>query len=308
MSKYRILTFDSGGIRGLLSILLIEQMDEKLPGWRDNVDLIAGTSTGGIIALALANGIKPDRLKDFYLNECEKIFEKSYIREFSNIVEADYDNKHLSKVIYGIFKHKLLKHLKTNVLIPTFDLDNEDPDPLKRQWKPKFFHNFRGRDNDGDEKAADVAMYTTAAPVLFPSVDGYIDGCVIAVNPSMSALAQTQDSRNEQPAPSFSDIVMLSVGTGTIVSRIEGKRHDWGYGQWLQPMIRIMFDGASEVTDYQCRQFLNDRYHRIDYKFSPDDAIAVDDYSKTDKIIDIAQTRMSRQTEEAFNWISDYWL
>lgn len=308
MSRYRILSFDSGGIRGLLSVLLLEELDRKVPGWRDNVDLITGASTGGIIALGLAKGVELSRIKEFYYSKSEMIFKKSYVRELSNFIEADYDNEHLKKVIYGIFKDTFLKDLGCRVIIPAFDLDNEHSDPERRKWKPKFFHNFPGKDSDGIMKAADVAMYTTAAPVIFPSVDGFIDGCVIAVNPSMSAIAQTQDPRNEERTPSMSDIVLLSVGTGTVLSRIEGDRLDWGYTQWIKPLMRIMFDGATEVTHYQCRQFLRERYHRIDHRFKHDDWISVDDHEKTDRIFKIAKEHMSGKIGKAVKWITDYWL
>ena len=59
MAKYRILSIDGGGVRGLLVTVLLQQLDGRLPGWRDQVDLLAGTSTGGIIALGLAKGLTP---------------------------------------------------------------------------------------------------------------------------------------------------------------------------------------------------------------------------------------------------------
>ena len=87
MAKYRILTFDGGGIRGLLSAVLLQQLDSRVPKWRDKVDLIAGTSTGGIIALGLAHGKSPDDLRDLYCRS--KIFKKFllhyYLRSFMGV-------------------------------------------------------------------------------------------------------------------------------------------------------------------------------------------------------------------------------
>ena len=65
----------------------------------------------------------------------------------------------------------------------------------ERRWKPKLFHNFPGPDSDGGALAYRVAVATAAAPTYFASYDGYIDGGVFATNPSMCALAQTQDAR-----------------------------------------------------------------------------------------------------------------
>ncbi len=59
MAKYRILTLDGGGIRRIVTAIIIERLnsEEGLTGWLDSVDLIAGTSTGGLLALALAHGL-----------------------------------------------------------------------------------------------------------------------------------------------------------------------------------------------------------------------------------------------------------
>ena len=79
----------------------------------------------------------------------------------------------------------LLGDLGKNVLVPAFDLDNESKDKTRRCWKPKFFHNFKGRDSDRDVSAYKVALYTSAAPTYFPSVDGYIDGGVVCLHPAI---------------------------------------------------------------------------------------------------------------------------
>ena len=100
MPKYRILSFDGGGIRGLLSVILIEKLDIMVPGWRDKVDLLAGTSTGGIIALGLADGFTPGDLRELYYDKSPKIFKDSFlddIRDLGNVVGAEYSNKNLKR-------------------------------------------------------------------------------------------------------------------------------------------------------------------------------------------------------------------
>jgi hypothetical protein len=78
----------------------------------------------------------------------------------------------------------------------------------------------------------------------------------------MCALAQTQDQRYE-PTPLLGDIVLLSLGTGTNLQYIKGQVHDWGYAQWVKPLINLMLDGTAGIADYQCRQILDARYHRL---------------------------------------------
>ena len=57
MKKYRILALDGDGIRGLLTITLLRRLEEAAPGWIDQIDMVAGTSTGAIIAIGLAGGV-----------------------------------------------------------------------------------------------------------------------------------------------------------------------------------------------------------------------------------------------------------
>ena len=214
VAKYRILSIDGGGVRGLLVTVLLQQLDKRLPGWRDRVDLLAGTSTGGIIALGLAKGLTPTDLRILYYDKSPRIFGDSLldnIRDLGRVVGAEFSNRNLRQELEAVFGATKLQNLGKRVLISSFDLDNEDPDPAKRTWKPKFFHNFPGTDTDGSLRAVDVALYTSAAPTYFPSVDGYVDGGVAANNPSMAALAQSLDRRSQIPQRPSIDEITLAV-------------------------------------------------------------------------------------------------
>src|SRR5437867_8441668 len=169
---YRILSFDGGGIRGLLTLAILKRLEAEIPNLIRGADLLAGTSTGGIIALGLAAGKSVDELISLYKNNGERIFDDSWfddIRDISGLVGADYDQKNLGKILKGIFKDMRLKDLGKRVLIPSFNLDNGDKDETKRTWNPKFFHNFPGEDSDGDESVVEVALDTSAAPTYFPT-------------------------------------------------------------------------------------------------------------------------------------------
>lgn len=311
MSRFRILSLDGGGIRGLFTAALLQQLDRLVPGWRLSADLIAGTSTGGIIALGLAKGLPPQRLRALYYERGERIFRDSVmddLRDLGRIIGAEYDNRVLRSELAEVFGRTRLQDLRHRVLITSFDLDNEASDPMKRRWKPKFFHNFPGQDSDGSRSVLDVALYTSAAPTYFPSVDGYVDGGVVANNPCMAALAQSQDRRALADPPDLGDIVLLSLGTGSNLSRIPGGRHDWGYGQWAKPLIQLMLDGLVGVADYQCRQMLGERYLRLNYTFPPGHEVATDGYAHRDYLIEIAEERMGAQLAEAASWLRTHWL
>ena len=154
----------------------------------DSIDLIAGTSTGGLLALGIAHQLDLSEIRDIYEKKGPKIFDDSWLDDLADLGKlrgADYDIEPLRRELKRVFGDTTLGQLKKRVLITAFDLDNEDP--AKRTWKPKLFHNFPGRNTDRSEAAFAVGLYTSAAPTYFPSVDGFIDGGVYASNPSMCA-------------------------------------------------------------------------------------------------------------------------
>ena len=285
---YRILSFDGGGIRGLVTLAMLKRLEAQSPNLIQNANLLAGTSTGGIIALGLAAGRSVDELISLYRDEGEKIFDDSWfddLRDLGGLTGADYDQKNLGNILRGVFKDLRLKDLAKRVLIPAFNLDNGDPDDTRRTWSPKFFHNFPGEDSDGDEFVVDVALNTSAAPTYFPSHGTFIDGGVVANNPSVAALAQTQDSRNTDPAPALAEVVLLSLGTGTNLSFVKGKNLDWGLAQWAKPLVNLLLDASMGIADFQCRHLLRDNYRRIAPVFPPDTNIKLDDWKRAPDLI-----------------------
>ncbi len=292
MAAYRIIAFDGGGILGLLTGVLLRRLIQERPAALDHVDLFAGTSTGGIIALSIASGVPVDTIIALYRDKGPSIFDDTWLddlRDLGGLTGADYDNRNLKKELTRVFDKATLKDLNRRVLVPAFDLDNLDraPEPGEiRHWKPKFFHNFPGSDSDGAESVVDVALRTSAAPTYFPSYDGHIDGGVVANNPSLAAVAQAIDPRAGKQR--LEDIHVLSIGTGRNPAYIKGKSHDWGYAGWGKQLIRIMIEGVMGVAEFQCRQLLGDRFHRLD-PWLPQD-IPLDCVKKIPEIAAIAQT------------------
>src|SRR5262245_19317245 len=214
---YNVLSIDGGGIRGIVTVVLMERLcaEPGLSGWLDGVDFIAGTSTGGLLTLGLAAGKQLADIHDLYVNRGGYIFQDSLlddVRDVGKLIGADYDVGHLEELLIDLVGQTTLAGLGKRVAVTAFDLDNEDQDPAKRTYKPKIFHNFPGTDSDGDALAYKVGLYTSAAPTYFPSVDGFVDGGVFATNPSMCALAQTQDHRTGE-AVALDEVRLLSLGT-----------------------------------------------------------------------------------------------
>ena len=314
MAKYRVLSIDGGGIRGLITTVMMQRLaaTPALKDFLDKVDLIAGTSTGGLLALGIARGLPLDEIRDLYLNDGKEIFDDSWFDDLLDLGKlrgADYKTKNMRRVFKRVLgKDTTLGDLDKHVLITAFDLDNKDPDKEKRTWKPKLFHNFEGPGTDSLELAFKVGLYTAAAPTYFPSVDGYIDGGVYANNPSMCALAQTQDEKYFDPPASISEVVLLSFGTGTSLYYIEGKRHDWGYAQWIKPLIDLMLDGISGIADYQCRQILRNRYHRLAPVFPSDISIPMDGVDRMDDMLAFAGDDNLVNLQGTIDWMTAHWM
>jgi len=307
MAKYRILSIDGGGIRGLITTILLQRIaaEPGMSNFLDNTDLLAGTSTGGLLALGLAKGLPLDRIRETYEKQGPKIFDDSWmdnIRDLGKIRGADYSIKPLKAELQNLFGQTNLGQLRKKVLITAFDLDNGDD--KARSWKPKLFHNFAGPGNDRSELAVNVGLYTSAAPTYFPSVDGYIDGGVYANNPAMCALAQSQDKRYS-PTPALDDVVIFSMGTGKSLEYISGPSHDWGYGQWIKPLIDLMFDGVSGIADFQCSQLLHERYHRLSPTLPAKPKIPMDGVKRIPDMIRIAE---NADLTETLLWLRTQWL
>ena len=312
MAKYRILSLDGGGIRSIITAIILQRLNAEpgLNGWLDLADLIAGTSTGGLLGLGLAHGLSPEFMRHVYETKGADIFDDSWLDDLvdlGKITGADYDIKNLERELKKIFKNTTLAQLKRRVLIASFDLDNESGNEASRTWKPKLFHNFPGPDSDGDQLAYKVGLYTAAAPTYFPSVDGYVDGGVYATNPSMCALAQSQD-RDFASRPLLSDVVLLSLGTGTCLLYIEGKELDWGYAQWAKQLITLMLDGTSGIADYQCHQILGDRYHRMAPVFPPHISIPMDAVDRIPYMVEFAESKEKVDLTATIKWLKDYWV
>jgi uncharacterized protein len=107
----------------------------------------------------------------------------------------------------------------------------------------------------------DVALRTSAAPTYFPGYQRFIDGGVVANNPSLCALAQALNETGGKQK--LSNIRMLAVGTGYSPNFIPQQDADWGLLQWAPHLVSIMMEGAVGLAHYQSTQLLGSRYYRV---------------------------------------------
>lgn len=263
-APYRIVSIDGGGLRGIIPLVVMERLDVAVPDWREGIGMYAGTSTGGLIALCLAKGLHPRDILDMYMTGGPLVFSRSLwheIKDIDDLIGPKYQSdSRLALCEEALGTRLRLGDLESHVVITAFDLDDRSqPDPSKRFWKAKIFHNMPTRnpaDTDVGEYAYRVAMRTSAAPTYFSSYDGFVDGGVFANNPSMCALAQTQDSRLRRRIP-FDTIRMLSLGTGFFPFHLPTDE-SWGLAQWAPYFVRLLMDGVNEVADFQAKTLLTD--------------------------------------------------
>ncbi|MEZ4595197.1 MAG: patatin-like phospholipase family protein [Chloroflexota bacterium] len=302
MAKFRILSLDGGGIRGLFTLVLLDRLVQVQPDFIEKVDFFAGTSTGSIIALGLAQGFSPAEGIALYREMGGAAFHDSLLDDLLDLftlIGAEYRSDRLKQMLLARFQQTTLGDLRARgkfVLVPTFDLDAVKDGV--RSWKPKFFHNFPGPDSDEAEKVVDVALRSSAAPTFFPSYQGYVDGGVVTNNPSMAALAQALSVGIAQ-----NEICLLSLGTGFVPQFVEGETLDWGFLQWAPRLLPIILDGLMGVADYQCRAILQDeRYFRLAPVLA--EKIDVDEVRKMDRLLALAQTVDIAPTAD---WLARHW-
>jgi uncharacterized protein len=268
--QLRILSIDGGGIRGIIPAKVLARIEEltKKPV-AELFDVIAGTSTGGILALGLTcpgAGGKPKHaasdLVDLYVNKGAEIFTKSWFTEEEQILAPKYRASHLEQALAEYLQDARLKDAVTRVTVTSYETERR---------KPFFFRSVRAAKDPSryDFFMRDVARATSAAPTYFPphkiattSPDYFslVDGGVFANNPGMCAYVDALAEIGATP-----DVVMVSLGTGTLTRPLQYDAiKNWGEAQWVQPVINAMMDGVSNVTDFQLEQILGTaNYYRL---------------------------------------------
>jgi patatin-like phospholipase/acyl hydrolase len=258
-----VLSIDGGGIRGIIPATVIAALEQRTGKPTNELfDLIAGTSTGGILALALtAPG--PDggprwnatAILDLYREEGPEIFSRSLGRRITSIeglIDERYPSENLRAVLQRYLGGATLQQALTPMLVTSYDL-------VAR--KPRFFKSWRA--DDAGVPMALAAEATSAAPTYFEPVlvEGapLVDGGVFAGNPAMCAYAEARRLR-----PDDADVLLVSLGTGAQTRPITyDQAKDWGLLEWARPIIDVVFDGTSDAVDYQLDQLLAERHVRL---------------------------------------------
>jgi uncharacterized protein len=305
VSKYKILSVDGGGVRGILAARVLARLEAVVPGLLEATDLFAGTSTGAIIATGLAQGLSATALVDLYKQRSGEIFYQTLLHQVGDLwglIGAKYCWQSRYNGLFPTFGDGTLAQLPKKLLVATFDLDSSHDlsDSNPRRWKARFFHNYNLQDPMCREKALDVVMRSSAAPTYFPIYQGYIDGGVVANNPSMCAMAAAINP--QAGARKLDDIIMLSIGTGMKPQFVESMDGDWGLEQWGLKLIDLLLEAGPGLADYQCQQLLGSKYLRIDFVLP--EAIGLD---AADKIEDLMAIADATPLDDIAAWLKTHW-
>lgn len=334
-NKFKVLCLDGGGVRGYLSIKILANIEKILNEQNDEninigqrFDLIVGTSTGGIIASALAIGKSAQEVLELYKNLIPKVFQS----EESGVFAPKYSNSILKEELEKILDDKRLSDVKTDLCITSVDVENATP----RFHKSKYFDRNSPR---LDERLVDLALATSAAPTYFPLVStkhstNLTDGGIIANNPSMVGLIdamQLNDNNVEK-------IVLVSIGTGEqpCMPYDIDKLKNAGKQNWIvdiddntkvskaikahkegksifnickdfilskqkvfdskgSPLIELLMDSQSKLVHFQVGFLLKDNYLRINPKMNT--SISLDDISKVDNMNNVADVNQQNLAE-----------
>jgi len=205
---FKILSIDGGGIKGVFPAsffaTLEDIIEDKIASY---FDLIVGTSTGGIIALAFGIGFSAKEILDFYEREGPDIFKgNTTMRILRHFGISKYSSNRLRRPLKKMFEDRKLGESSKRLVIPSFNIETGKVHVYKTCHHPRF-------ETDYKEKIVDIALATAAAPTYFPthrSAAGtpLIDGGVWANNPLGFAIVEAI-SILDQPRDSLR---VLSVG------------------------------------------------------------------------------------------------
>ena len=236
-SRFQVLALDGGGLKGVFTAAVLAKLEEDFKTRIiDHFDLIAGTSTGGLIALGLASGMSAREVLDFYLEHQHAIFPR---RVFSGLRRAfqPYDPSALDEALCAAFGERTLGESPVRLVIPSFDLISNNVYLFRTPHLERLRRDYRAR-------MVDVARATTAAPTFLPAhnLDGarLVDGGVWANNPTMCALVEANEC-----AGGLAGVSVRNIGTTRDVKVRPRKLDKAGWARWSTHVVDLVLHGQA---------------------------------------------------------------
>jgi predicted acylesterase/phospholipase RssA len=288
MAALKILSVDGGGIRGVIPAFWLAEFERK-HGIKvsDKFDIFAGTSTGAIIASALALGWDAQKIAEKYREIGPKIFKRGLFSKPSSRYgrSPKYSAAGLDSSLKQFFldlgedvKMSKVVERGKRLLVVSFDASSRD--------RRIFDSEDAG---DANEMLWEICRASAAAPTYFPAHISKInkpmlDGGLAANNPSAVALSAGLRSR-QGLAPE--DILLLSLGTGQRKDSINAQNAKrWGWQQWATCIVDLVFDGSSGINDEVTKNILPEKnYFRIQLDDLPKNLVRLDGVNNLAELI-----------------------
>jgi patatin-like phospholipase/acyl hydrolase len=289
----KLLAIDGGGIRGIYASHVLERIqDEFKTEFHREFDLIAGTSTGSIIAAAIAFGIPVSSVTELYRKDGPRIFRPKKW-SFGGIVASRYSSDPLRDALAAVFSDATLSDTKTRLIIPATDIGNGGVHIFKSPYDKRFVR-------DRHVKVVDAILASCSAPSYFsPAKVGpyqLSDGGLWANSPSLVAVTEALTRLNADR----SEIRLLSVGTGigknyypiNNVGKKWGFLTGWGIQKFISMLLNLQAATASNVT-----QLILDKDQLVRVNFESDLPLSLDDTSTLDDLISKADRDFTHNAE-----------
>ena len=280
---FKILSIDGGGIKGLYSAKIIEHLEQQFNGpMSDYFDLVCGTSTGGLIALALSLKIPAVEICDFYKKYGKVIFpQRNKLRNIirQTLWKGKFSDKPLRKVLEEMFSDKKIEDVHNLLCIPSYSLTDARP------WIFKYDHPEGQLDRDNKAFCVDVALATSAAPTYFPvaEIDYYdhkqfIDGGMWANNPTMVGVIEALSYFVGEGRP-FNNIQVLSISSlNNIGGKPTGLKRERAFLDWRNDLFDTSIVGQSHFTHYLMSKLSEMNHIKIHYERIPSEVISAEQH------------------------------
>ncbi|RWR84141.1 patatin-like protein 2 [Cinnamomum micranthum f. kanehirae] len=301
-----ILSIDGGGIRGIIPATILSYLESQLQELdgeeariADYFDVIAGTSTGGLVTAMLTAPNENNRplfagkdIKDFYLEHSPKIFPQCRgpfapaAKILKSISGPKYNGKYLHRLVKEMLGQTLLSQTLTNTVIPTFDI---------KELQPTIFSTYEVRSKPSlNAKLSDICIGTSAAPTylpahLFETKDSHgtvrefnlIDGGVAANNPAFVAMGEVTKGVFPIKPMDCRRFLIISLGTG---SRMKNENYTamqaskWGILGWLlsdggTPLVDVFTCASADMVDIHISVLFQALHSESNYLRIQDDTL-----------------------------------
>ncbi len=283
---YRVLSLDGGGIRGLATARVLEEIERQTgKPIGESFDLITGTSAGGMVALALT---RPDPntpgkplysardVAELFSENGGEIFQSKWYSPLTNLFGVRHSRKPLRRVLERFLGDAEVEDATTDILVHTYDLKSQSPVQIRTRKNARDPDERKGQWN---YRMADAAMATSAAPTYFKPIDvetidgpgspggrrqTLIDGGIYANNPAVFGLKEAQ-----KIMPKGHEVLVVSVGTGDSKPDFQAEQvKRWGPLSWISPLngvpiLSMVLNAQARGADQVMKTALGDRYVRI---------------------------------------------